>query len=185
MLTRRQLLQTGFAGAVVLGLARFAYGPITPDAVYAGGQPSRFKVLDAESCTAIAAIARVMLKGALPTNDTAAYAMALQAAVAGCDTVISGLPETVQDEVKDLLALLASRLSRRWIAGVSSAWEAASDDEVAYFLNRWRYSAFSLLRSGYQALHQIVFAAWYGNPQAWVGIGYEGPPEFVKGYWHA
>ncbi|MGQ5521830.1 hypothetical protein ACUHMQ_01065 [Chitinimonas sp. PSY-7] len=184
MLTRRQLLQTGFAGAAVLGLARFVYGPFKPDALYAASQLHHFKVLDAESRTAIAAIARVMLQGALPFGE-AERETALQAVVAGCDTVISGLPELVQGEVEELLALLANRFARRWVAGVSSAWAVAGDDEIAHFLNRWRYSSLPLLRSGYQALHQIIFAAWYGNPQAWADIGYTGPPEFVKGYWHA
>lgn len=184
MLTRRQLLQAGIAGAAVLGLARLAYGPIAAEPLYEVAHAGRFKVLDAESRTALAAIARVMLRGALP-RDEVEYATALHAAVLGCDTAIAGLPGTVQDEVKELLTLLAGRFGRRWIAGVSSAWGEASEEEVAHFLSRWRYSSFSLLRSGYQALHQIVFAAWYGNPQSWVGIGYEGPPEFIKGYWNA
>jgi len=25
-------------------------------------------------------------------------------------------------------------------------------------------------------LHELAFAAWYGNPQAWPAIGYAGPP---------
>ncbi|MBL8509017.1 hypothetical protein [Chitinimonas sp. JJ19] len=184
MLSRRQLLKTGVAGAALLGLARLAYGPITPDSLYAVPAQARFKVLDAESRTALAAIARVMLKGALP-RDEAEYETALYQAVLGCDTAIAGLPMGVQAEVKELLALLNSRVTRRWVVGVGASWETASDEDIAHFLNRWRYSSFLLLRSGYQALHQIVFAAWYGNPQAWVGIGYDGPPKFMEGYWNA
>jgi hypothetical protein len=37
-------------------------------------------------------------------------------------------------------------------------------------------SGFMLLRSAYDALHQLVFAAWYGNPRSWPAIGYAGPP---------
>jgi hypothetical protein len=184
MLTRRQLLKTGLAGVAVLGISRLLYGPWRADAPYEVPKPQQFKVLDAQSRTALAAIARVMLKGALP-RDEAEFETALHAAVLGCDTAIAGLPGAVQDEVKELLTLLSGRFTRRWVAGVSSAWSEASEAEIAHFLSRWRFSSFLLLRSGYQALHQIVFAAWYGNPQAWVGIGYEGPPEFVKGYWHA
>ncbi|QNM95033.1 hypothetical protein [Chitinimonas koreensis] len=184
MLTRRQLLKTGLAGAALLGVARLAYGPIVPDGQYAVPEVARFKVLDAESRTALAAIGRVMLKGALPQGK-AEFDAALQAVVQGCDTAISGLPGTVQDEVKELLSILNGRLSRRWLVGVMSPWDQAGDDEIAHFLSRWRYSSLSLLRSGYQALHQIVFAAWYGNPQSWVGIGYDGPPKFMEGYWNA
>jgi hypothetical protein len=47
---------------------------------------------------------------------------------------------------------------------------------VSAFLARWRESRFDLLRAGYQALTQLVQAAWYGNPRAWGAIGYPGPP---------
>ncbi|GAB3247551.1 hypothetical protein [Chitinimonas naiadis] len=184
MLSRRQLLKTGVAGAALLAGARLAYGPFTPDPRYGVPAGAAFQVLDERSRTALAAIARVMLKGALPSGK-AEFDVALYEAVQGCDRAIAGLPGTVQEEVKDLLALLNGRLSRRWLVGISADWSTATDDDIAHFLNRWRYSSLSLMRSGYQALHQIVFAAWYGNPRSWVGIGYQGPPEFMKGFWHA
>jgi len=183
MLTRRQLLKTGVAGVALLGAARLVYGPITPDPRFDSGAGA-LRVLDPKSATALAAIARVMLHGALPRDDAARHE-ALQQAVRGCDIAISGLPGTVQDEVKQLLTLLNSRLSRRWLVGVTSPWEEASDEQIAHFLSRWRYSSLLLMRSGYQALHQIIFAAWYGSPTAWPAIGYDGPPEFMKAYWHA
>ncbi|WP_269533341.1 hypothetical protein [Chitinimonas sp. BJYL2] len=184
MLTRRQFIQAGVAGAALLGFSRLLYGPIRPDPVYTVPAATQFKVLDEASRTAMAAIARVMLKGALPTEPAQLQA-ALLAAVQGCDTAIAGLPGTVQTEVKELLTLLGNRLTRRWVVGITDNWSEASDEAIAHFLSRWRYSSLLLLRSGYQALHQIVFAAWYGNPQSWVGIGYAGPPAFMKGYWDA
>jgi hypothetical protein len=36
-----------------------------------------------------------------------------------------------------------------------------------------------LLRVAYFALHELVFAAWYGDPQSWPRIGYPGPPELT------
>jgi hypothetical protein len=41
-------------------------------------------------------------------------------------------------------------------------------------------SGFALLRSAYDALHQIVLAAWYGNPRSWPAIGYGGPPSVPR-----
>lgn len=184
MLTRRQFIRTGIAGAAVLGLARFAYGPFSADPAFPVSEPEQFKFLDIKSRTALAAIAAVMLEGALP-QDKAAHADALQAVVMGADTVIAGLPDTVQAEMRDLLMLLNQPLARRWLVGVTAPWQNASRDDIVHFLNRWRFSSILLLRSGYQALHQILFAAWYGNPRSWVGIGYEGPPEFVKRLWKA
>jgi hypothetical protein len=182
-LTRRQLIQTGIAGGLVLGFGRLAWGPVGAEPVYTVPDVKAFKVLDAKSRTAFAAIASVMLEGALP-REAASREAALLSVVQGCDTVIAALPGMVQDEIQELLQILNNPFSRRWVAGVMSPWAQATPTEVTNFLNRWRYASLILLRSGYQALHQIVFAAWYGNPAAWVGIGYEGPPEFMKGYWN-
>jgi hypothetical protein len=45
------------------------------------------------------------------------------------------------------------------------------------FLESWRHSRFDLLKSGYAALHDIIFGAWYAHPDSWESIGYPGPPE--------
>lgn len=184
MLTRRQFIRTGMAGAAALALGRLAYGPFSADPTFPVTATEQFKFLDAKSRTALAAIAAVMLEGALP-QDEVTHEDALQAVVLGADTVIAGLPDKVQEEMRDLLMLLSQPLARRWVVGVTSPWQTASRDDIVNFLNRWRFSSILLLRSGYQALHQILFAAWYGNPRSWVGIGYEGPPEFVKHLWKA
>jgi hypothetical protein len=52
---------------------------------------------------------------------------------------------------------------------------------VAGFLARWRTSRFDLARAGYQALTQLIQAAWYDNPVAWRAIGYPGPPALAAG----
>ena len=62
------------------------------------------------------------------------------------------------------------------MAEVWTAWSAAPPGTVNGFLRRWRFSSAALLRSGYQALHQLIMAAWYANPAAWPRIGYPGPP---------
>ena len=40
------------------------------------------------------------------------------------------------------------------------------------FLRRWQHSRLDLLKSGYQALHDLVLGAWYADPQSWAAIGY-------------
>jgi hypothetical protein len=67
-------------------------------------------------------------------------------------------------------------VARRAFAGVASPWHEAGVDEVAAFLDRWSASGWALKRSAYGALHQLITAAWYGNPKAWPAIGYPGPP---------
>lgn len=100
----------------------------------------------------------------------------LATAVRGFDTAIVGLPPAVRAEVRQLLDLVTSPLTRGAATGVWQPWERASDEEVAAFLMRWRGSALVLFRSGYVALHALVRGGWYGNPQSWAALGYPGPP---------
>jgi hypothetical protein len=83
----------------------------------------------------------------------------------------------VQKELGELFALLGFGPARIALARVLAPWNEADESEVAAFLERWRVSGFLLLRSAYDALHQIVLAAWYGNPRSWPAIGYPGPPD--------
>jgi hypothetical protein len=83
----------------------------------------------------------------------------------------------VQDEVGQLLALLRLLPSRLALTGIASALEDAEPAQIAAFLKRWRESRFDLLRAGYQALTQLLQAAWYDNPASWAAIGYPGPPQ--------
>ena len=72
----------------------------------------------------------------------------------------------------------ARRATRCSIAESSaSPWPEASREEVTAFLERWRFSRWALLQQGYQALHDLVLAAWYARPDSWPAIGYAGPPE--------
>ena len=60
---------------------------------------------------------------------------------------------------------------------MSAAWAESDVAEVGAFLDRWRTSGWALKRSAYDALHQLVLAAWYGSARAWPAIGYPGPPK--------
>jgi hypothetical protein len=59
---------------------------------------------------------------------------------------------------------------------MTASWSEASPAAVDAFLSRLKDSRIALLRAAYDALHQLVFAAWYGQPRAWSAIGYDGPP---------
>ncbi len=162
--TRREILKTGAAGVAVLtlvGCARRATG--------AG--------LDATQEQVVAKIAGVMLDGAIP-SDEPGRSRALAEAVNGFAVAVAGLPTHTQGEVQQLFTLLTFPPARRLIAGLPP-WAEATPDDVAAFLSRWRFSGILLLRSGYDALHQLVMAGWYGNNASWAAIGYPGPPEIV------
>jgi hypothetical protein len=171
--TRRTLLKAGIAGGVVLVLARWMVTSYSPrESPEASGS-----ALDSSSRAIIAAIVPVLLEGALPDTSVEARAEV----VAGVDRAVAGLPPGSRKELEQLFALLSFAPTRCLVAGVWSSWPDASRESVAAFLASWRDSRFTLLRSGYGALHQLILAAWYGNTRSWPAIGYPGPPSLEIG----
>lgn len=158
-LTRRELLRTGAAGVVLLTLADCARG--------ATG-------ISTDERAIVIRIADAMLDGALPAGEPQ-RSQALAVAADGFTVAVAGLQPHVQQEVQQLFTLLTFGPTRRLVAGLPP-WEKATRDDVAAFLGGWRFSPFALLRSGYDALHQLVMAGWYGQSVAWERIGYPGPP---------
>jgi hypothetical protein len=155
-MNRKQWIGTSIAGAAVL---------------FGGGAVYEARTGAENDRDVLAAIGPVILAGALPPG-----AEALEAFVSGFDTAVAGLPPHVQAEVAQLLTILRNGILRVLATGVMRPWPEASPQEIADFLNRWRYSGITKLRAGYDALHQLSLAAWYGNPQSWERIGYPGPP---------
>ena len=171
-ISRGRLLRTGFAGGIVLALAGCAKSvgaPFDDDA-------AAYKVLDASERTLIAALAPAFLAGALPTANGLPARDALVAAVRGFDTALSGLPPVDLAQIRQLLGLLDNPFVKPLATGVWSSWSDASSATVTAFLNRWRYSPIELFRGGYDVLHQLTMAGWYGQDRAWNAIGYPGPP---------
>ena len=170
MISRRTFITTGILGAAALVTAHWLRGPHAP----AGD--ATLRVLDADAQAIMGAIVPVLLAGALPIAADA-RTKAVTATIRGVDTAISGLSPSAQDELRQLFALLALPPARLAIARVSEPWNRASEAAVRACLDRFRGSSLTLLRSAYGALHQLTFAAWYGNPTSWARIGYPGPPE--------
>jgi hypothetical protein len=169
MVTRRQFLRAGVMGGALLALMRLA-----PRPAHAGDSAP---VLDAPTREALAAIAAVMLAGALP--DGGGRQQALAAVVDGVAVAVSGLPPHLQEELGQLFTLLTFAPTRWLLAGVSSPWPRASAEDIAEFLESWRGSWSSLLQSGYHALHELIMAAWYARPDSWPALGYPGPPRLT------
>ncbi len=174
MATRRQFLKAGLAAGVVLAGAgwiasRRGRGPVPG-----------LHWLDERSAAIVRALVPVVLDGAIPAADPG-RGDAIREAVEAFDRAVSGLSPAVQEEISQLFSLLALPAGRFVVAGVRSAWAEATPDEVAAFLARWRRSRFALLRAGYQALTQLIVAAWYGNPRSWAAIAYPGPPSLAAG----
>ncbi|HTU83710.1 MAG TPA: hypothetical protein VMF61_16390 [Candidatus Acidoferrales bacterium] len=173
--TRGRLIRTGIAGAIVLGLG----GCVRPRVEKPFSDDGyTYRQLTSGDRDVIAALAGAMLSGALP-GDSAAHGRSIVEVVRGVDVAIDGLQPDVQGEVHQLFGLLQFPLTRALAAGVWTSWSDASPADLAAFLNRWRFSGLLLFRSGYQALHQLVMASWYGNAASWARIGYPGPPKIT------
>jgi len=168
MLTRRQLIKTGVCGGVLLAGAAYFGAPARE---LGSASNAHFGFLAAHDAALFAALAPVML---------AVTPLDLPAVLCGVDRAIQALPLSLQAELRQLLDLLTNPWGRRWLAGVSNPWAWATPDEVATFLHAWQFSRFMLLKSGYQALHALVMAAWYGNPASWPALGYQRPESIVR-----
>ncbi|HVO87153.1 MAG TPA: hypothetical protein VMV45_01315, partial [Casimicrobiaceae bacterium] len=131
--------------------------------------------LDEDGEVVVAALIPIVLQGALP-DDSAQRQAALVETLQGVDKAIAGLPPHAQTELARLFTLLALAPTRVALLHTTRGWQELDGDTVQAFLERLRTSNSHLLRSAYDAIHQLVLAAWYGNPRAWAGIGYDGPP---------
>jgi hypothetical protein len=164
--SRRTFLKAGALGALLLatggGIYRATHPPV----------PQRF-VLDGEARDALHAIIPAILAGVLPEGQ--AREPAIAATTERVHRAILGLPLATQKEVQDLFGLLALAPARRVLTGVSGGWASASFEQVASFLQDWRLHRLGLLRSAYQAMHDLVLGGWYADPSSWAAIGYPGP----------
>jgi hypothetical protein len=167
--TRRQFIKVGIAGGLVLAGARWLDRPQAA-AVQAG-----LRFLDARGASMVAALVPVVLAGALPT-EAAARRTAVDETVGAFDRAVAGLSPAVRKEVEELFAILRFAPTRLVFTGLWSSLEESPAEEIAGFLTRWRYSHFGIQRAGYQAITQLLQAAWYGNSASWAGIGYPGAP---------
>ena len=156
----------GLAGAALLAAARL---------LERAPAMAPYRVLGASQALIAAALAPVVLAGALPPRDPA-RGQALREVVAAFDRELALLSPPAREEVGQLMSLLAFGPTRWALAGVGPPLEQASPAQIAGFLARWRVSRFDFARAGYQALTQLLQAAWYDNPASWPATGYPGPP---------
>ncbi len=166
IISRRAFIFVGAAGAAALVASRFMPRGTTPST----------GALGANGAAVMAAVAPVMLAGALPAAGMQRDA-ALRDTLAGIEAAVAGLSPRQQSELDDLFGLLALAPARWSLARMTASWQDAAPGDVEGFLDRLRTSRVGLLRAAYDALHQLVLAAWYGQPRAWAAIGYAGPPD--------
>jgi hypothetical protein len=151
----------------VLSLAALAIGGGSLALLRPGLQGGR---LTSSGREVFAAVARAVLDGTMPQEATA-----LEASLARIDALIAALPPHAQVELSRLLALLASAPGRRTFAGLTNRWAEATVPQVQEALQAMRVSRVSLRQQAYQALHDIVGAAYFSDETTWARLGYPGP----------
>ena len=159
MTTRREFLKTGLAGALLLNVA----GCTRP--------------AQGNGRTVVLTAPRPMFLAGVVRRAGATRPELMARTVAGVHKAIAGLALATQKEVGELFDLLSFTPTRMIVAGVWSPWPEASAEAIGRFLESWRNSRFDLLKSGYAALHDLIFSAWYARPDTWTAIDYPGPPK--------
>jgi hypothetical protein len=163
---RRRLLQLGTASATLVALAGGAWSLVKP-----GLQGGR---LSESGRDVLSAVGAAVLDGTLPRQDGPRQ-IALQGLLSRIDGLVVQLPEPTQAELSQLLALLASGPGRRALAGLATPWAEADTAELQAALQSMRVSGLALRQQAYQALHDIVGAAYFADVSTWSQLGYPGP----------
>jgi len=163
---RRSLLKLGFGATATLVLAGGGLALLHP-----GLTQGR---LTAAGREVFAAVAAAVLDGSLPTEPSQ-RANALTAHLQRLDEALGAFPSSVQDELSQLLAMLAVLPGRTLFAGLDAPWAQASAMQVQSALQGMRTSSLALRQQAYQALRDLTNAAYYADPSAWSMLGYPGP----------
>jgi hypothetical protein len=165
---RRSLLKLGVASAVLLAAAGGTLALLKPGLV--DGR------LSGAGREVFHATARAILEGILP-SDPVAQQRALSGLLDRVDALVAGLPAHVQEELSQLLAVMASAPGRWSLAGLKTSWPAATPLQVNEALHDMRFSSLALRQQAYHALHDIVNGSYFSEPSTWPFLGYPGPQE--------
>lgn len=164
-LSRRTFIKWTAASAALVTPPLFLDGcATTPVTVRAPGQPA----LPADQAAVFEALAPVILDRA--PSDTQGISKAI-------DDGIGSFGPINEAQFSELLDLLTLSPTRALVGGLWSDWPDASREDLADFLDGWRYSSLGLLNAGYGALVKITASVYYGSTEHFAESGYPGPPE--------
>ncbi|HAW94069.1 MULTISPECIES: hypothetical protein [unclassified Arsukibacterium] len=122
----------------------------------------------------LSAVLPALLYGALPEDATLA-AMELERTKAAVNDFLPFLPLRQQQQMFQLFNLLANRISRLGMTGhVSQLAELTLQQRLA-LLDSWRDSYLALLQQAYHGLRELLYGAYYGQPEHWQALAYKAP----------
>lgn len=168
MISRRRFVFVGLAGALTLVAVR-AWQPTTD---------SGRRALTTDAGDVVRSLIPAFLDGALPAHEPERRD-AIARTLTNVEAAIAGLPPTARNELSTLFSLLSLAPLRLVFAGIGGGWVDANREDVDVFVARLKNSRWSVKRAAYDALHQLIMAAWYADPRTWASIGYPGPPRLA------
>lgn len=158
---RRQFIIAGLAlaGSAALGIQFWQYS-VSPQST------NRSLVL--------AAMLPALLYGALPPDKQAAI-VALRRTEQAITDFMPFLPIRQQQQLDQLFNLLAHRFSRLGLTGYWQTLDNLSAKERLAILDAWRDSYLALLQQAYHGLRELLYGAFYGQPEHWQPLTYSAP----------
>ncbi|MES2284028.1 MAG: hypothetical protein V4573_00840 [Pseudomonadota bacterium] len=163
---RRTLLKLGVTASAVLLIAGGTAAFIKPGLTQG--------LLSASGRTVFSAVSSAVLDTTLPAGP-ADRQRVIDGLLGRIDVLIGALPSHAQDELSQLLSVLASTVGRRTLAGLDTPWADASVADVQAALQGMRISSLALRQQAYAALHDITAGAYFSEPASWALLGYPGP----------
>lgn len=163
---RRTLLKLGAASAALLALGGGAAALWQPGL--------RSGKLSEAGREVFRGVGRAVLQASLPPGDVARQ-LALDGLLERIDALTLALPPHAQDELSQLLSLLASVPGRHLLGGLNQPWSLASEADIQQALQGMRLSTLTLRQQAYAALHDIAAAAYFTDVSTWPQLGYPGP----------
>ncbi|KKO44614.1 hypothetical protein WG68_15080 [Arsukibacterium ikkense] len=122
----------------------------------------------------LSAILPALLYGALPEDATLAAAE-LARTKAAINDFLPFLPLRQQQELHQLFNLLANRISRLGLTGHLTQLAGLSIPQRLALLNSWRDSYLGVLQQAYHGLRELLYGAYYGQPEHWQPLAYSAP----------
>lgn len=165
---RRTLLGLGVAGSLAVAVLGGGAAWVLRTPAWHRG------TLSAAGRAIFHAVARAVLDGSLP-HDAPSQARALDAHLDRLTGALASLPAATQDELDELLSLLATAPGRRLIAELALPWHEAPTDTVQAALQSMRNSSLILRRQAYHALRDLTQGAYFADAGTWGALGYPGP----------
>ncbi|MFT4924548.1 MAG: hypothetical protein ACI8WB_000626 [Phenylobacterium sp.] len=132
------------------------------------------ELIDDDVAVALGALIPVFLSGVLP-SDGPQRQQNISEVIAGIRLALKKFPPHTLKELDDLFMLLTNRLTMLAYAGKFAPLNELSLAQATLLIESWRTSFISLLNTAYEGLKELVFAAYYGNPDNWALLNYKKP----------